>query len=63
MLVRDLFMWAEVASPGSLPKMIQRMRLDFEHLILPERRPDRSYPRRVKIKMSGYARNDSHSLN
>jgi len=63
MLVRDLFMWAEVASPGSLPKMIQQMRLDFEHLILPERRSGRRYPRHVKIKMSTYRRNDSHTLN
>lgn len=48
MLVRDLFMWASTASPGSLPKMVERMRLDLRHMILPERRPKRSYPRWVK---------------
>jgi hypothetical protein len=62
-LVRDLFVWAATASPGSLPKMIEGMRLDFKRLILPERRSQRSYPRHVKIKMSSYARNDSHPLN
>lgn len=60
MLVRDLFMWAAVASPGSLPKMLQELRLDMRHLVLPPRRTDRRYPRHVKIKMTGYARNDEH---
>jgi hypothetical protein len=62
-LVRDLFVWAATASPGSFPKMVQGMRVDLKHFILPERRSERSYPRRVKIKMSNYARNDSHPLN
>lgn len=60
MLVRDLFMWAAVASPGSLPKMVKQMRVEMRHLILPPRRSERRYPRRVKIKMSGYLRNDEH---
>lgn len=60
MLVRDLFMWAAVASPGSLPKMVKQMRVEMRHLILPPRRSERRYPRRVKIKMSSYLRNDEH---
>ena len=59
-LIRDLFFWAEVAKPGKLPKMIRDMRIEMEDLILPPRRSERRYPRHVKIKMSGYARNDKH---
>jgi len=59
-LIRDLFIWAATASPGSLPKMVKGMRLDMEQIVLPERRPDRRYPRHVKIKMSSYARNHEH---
>lgn len=59
-LIRDLFIWAATASPGSLPKMIEGMRLDMQQMILPERRSGRRYPRHVKIKMSNYARNDGH---
>lgn len=58
--VRDLFMWAAVASPGSLPKMLEGLRLELRHFILPPRRSERRYKRHVKIKMSGYARNDGH---
>lgn len=61
MLVRDLFIWAATASPGSLPKMIKQMRLDMNQLILPERRTERRYPREVKIVWSHYARNTRHS--
>jgi hypothetical protein len=59
-LVRDIFFWAEVASPGKLPKMIRDMRIELGRLVLPPRRSERRYPRHVKIKMSGYARNDKH---
>lgn len=59
-LIRDLFLWAEVASPGKLPKMIRDMRVEMRSLILPPRRSERRYPRHVKIKMSSYARNDGH---
>ncbi|MBI5881881.1 MAG: IS4 family transposase [Elusimicrobia bacterium] len=59
-VIRDVFYWAAMASPGSLPKMVKRMRLDVGKLLLPERRTDRRYPRHVKIKMSGYLRNDGH---
>jgi hypothetical protein len=58
--IRDLFMWAAVASPGSLPKMLKKLRIEMEDFILPPRRTERRYKRHVKIKMSGYARNDEH---
>jgi hypothetical protein len=58
--IRDLFMWAAVASPGSLPKMLKKLRVEMEDFILPPRRSERRYKRHVKIKMSGYARNDEH---
>lgn len=59
-LIRDLFMWAALAAPGSLPKMLKGLRLDLRDFILPRRRSERRYPRHVKIKMSSYARNDEH---
>lgn len=59
-LIRDLFFWAEVAKPGKFPKMIREMRIEMRELVLPPRRSARRYPRRVKIKMSNYARNDEH---
>lgn len=60
MLIRDLFIWAATASPGSLPKMIENMRLDMRHVILPERRSERRYPRHVKVTFTGYPRNHGH---
>jgi hypothetical protein len=59
-VIRDVFYWAATTSPGSLPKMVKKMRLAVGALILPERRTHRRYPRHVKIKMTGYARNDGH---
>ena len=44
------------ASPGVIPKRLQALRADIGHFVLPERRPQRSYPRAVKIKMSAYPR-------
>jgi hypothetical protein len=59
-LIRDLFIWASVSSPGSLPRMVAQFRLDLREMILPPRRSERCYPRHVKIKMSNYARNRKH---
>lgn len=59
-VIRDVFYWAATTSPGSLPKMVKKMRLAIGALILPKRRTQRRYPRHVKIKMTGYARNDGH---
>lgn len=58
-LMRDLFYWAAVASPGKLPKMLHKMRLDLRHFVLPPRRK-RSYPRHVKARQHKYASNVGH---
>jgi hypothetical protein len=58
--IRDLFAWAAIAKPGRLPKMLEGLRLELRHFILPPRRSERRYPRHVKIKMSNYARNSAH---
>jgi len=55
-LIQDEFMWCGVASPGTIPEKLRRMRQNISRYILPERRSDRSYPRAVKVKMSNYAR-------
>lgn len=44
-------------SPGAIPKHLNDMRIKIRRFLLPPRRPDRSYPRAVKIKMSPYLRN------
>lgn len=59
-VIREVFYWAATTSPGSVPKMVKKMHLAVGKLILPERRTHRRYPRHVKIKMSGYLRNDGH---
>jgi hypothetical protein len=40
--------------PGRIPAAVVDLRQRIRHLLLPERRPERSYPRAVKIKMSNY---------
>lgn len=42
--------------PGRIPKDMAALRRDLKLLILPPRRPQRTYPRAVKIKMSAYNR-------
>lgn len=41
-------------APGRIPSAIVGLRGRLRLLLLPERRPERSYPRVVKIKMSNY---------
>jgi hypothetical protein len=53
----DTWSWIAIASPGTIAKHLQALRLRIKRLILPPRRPRRSYPRTVKIKMSNYPRN------
>jgi len=53
MLIRTFLLSAWLASPGVLPRRLERLHNDISLLVLPERRA-RSYPRVVKIKMSGY---------
>ena len=55
-LIRDEWLWAEVTSPGAIPKHLRRLRENIAEMILPPRRRQRSYPRAVKIKMSNYPR-------
>ena len=43
-------------APGRIPEGLLDLRRHLKLLLLPERRPDRSYPRLVKIKMSNYNR-------
>lgn len=53
MLIRNFWIGAWLASPGVLRKRLDALQDDLVLLVLPERRA-RSYPRAVKIKMSGY---------
>jgi hypothetical protein len=53
----DVWSWMAIASPGTIPKHLLAYRLCRKRLILPPRRPNRSFPREVKIKMSSYLRN------
>lgn len=41
-------------APGRIPAALLDLRQNLRLLLLPERRPDRAYPRVVKIKMSNY---------
>lgn len=47
---------ADTPTPGAIPKRLATMRDNIRAFVLPPRRPDRVYPRGVKIKMSNYAR-------
>jgi hypothetical protein len=55
-LIRDEWMWLAVTSPGAIPTRIAALRANLKRYVLPPRRPKRSYPRAVKIKMSSYDR-------
>lgn len=55
--ITDEWGWAAItASPGAIPRHLQDMRDKIRQFVLPPRRPERVYPRAVKIKMSNYAR-------
>lgn len=55
-LIIDEWMWCAIASPGAIPRHLRALRVSLVGLVLPPRRPDRQYPRAVKIKMSNYPR-------
>ena len=44
------------AAIGNIPRDLATLRLNLKRLVLPPRRPNRTFPRAVKIKMSAYAR-------
>lgn len=53
----DEWGWATItASPGAIPRHLADLRDTIRRFLLPPRRPERSFPRAVKIKMSSYAR-------
>ena len=54
-LIRLCWLTGWLASPGVLPRRLERLDDELALLVLPERRP-RRYPRAVKIKMSNYPR-------
>jgi hypothetical protein len=57
-MIRTEWEWSWTSrSPGAIPKHLRRLREDIARFVLPPRRPERSYPRAVKIKMSNYRRN------
>jgi hypothetical protein len=56
--IREQWLWAAATrTPGAIPKRLATMRDRMRRFVLPPRRPHRSYPRAVKIKMSNYERN------
>jgi len=55
--IRDEWHWSWITrSPGAIPRHLRDMREKIRRFLLPPRRPERSYPRSVKIKMSNYTR-------
>jgi len=56
-LIVDEWLWSVIAvGGGAIPKHLQMLRKNLQRLVLPKRRPERAYPRAVKVKMSNYAR-------
>lgn len=55
--IRDEWMWAAATNaPGAIPRNLRQLREEVMRFVLPPRRSERSYPRAVKIKTSGYDR-------
>ena len=48
-------------SPGAIPKRLRELRELVKRFIIPPRRPERSYPRAVKVKMSNYPKKRRHA--
>lgn len=55
-MICDEWLWSAIASPGAIPRHLRKLRAQVKLFILPPRRPERSYPRAVKVKMSNYPR-------
>ena len=54
--IRYSLVYFALLSPGKLPEVLARLHEEIAGYVLPPRRSKRSYPRAVKIKMSGYDR-------
>lgn len=50
--------FATIASPGTIPARLATTTDRLRNFLLPPRRPERVFPRAVKIKMSNYARKE-----
>ena len=56
-LIRDEWRWCAAALPGAIPRHLRELRRTLTQLILPARRPERHYPRAVKLRLTAYPRN------
>lgn len=53
----EQWLWAsQTQTPGAIPQRLATMRDRLRLFLLPPRRPERVFPRAVKVKMSNYAR-------
>jgi hypothetical protein len=52
----QLWQFAAMGSPGTIPRRLATVTDRLRHFVLPPRRPDRVFPRAVKLKMSNYPR-------
>lgn len=53
----EQWIWAsQTGTPGAIPQRLSTMRDRLRQFLLPPRRPERVFPRAVKIKMSNYNR-------
>ena len=55
-MICDEWLWCSIASPGAIPRHLRNLRAQLKNFILPAPRPERNYPRAVKVKMSNYPR-------
>jgi hypothetical protein len=54
MLIRNFWLTAWLAPPGTLPRRLEALQDELALLLLPPRRSERRFPRAVKIKMSNF---------
>jgi hypothetical protein len=58
-MIQAAWLVCSSASPGAIPRHLARLRSDLRRLNLPPRRPERAYPRAVKIAMNHFPRKRS----
>ena len=59
----EQWLWAsQTQTPGAIPKRLSTMRDRLRRFLLPPRRPERWFPRAVKLKMSNYERKHPTTL-